>query len=114
MIYEILTWLITRLSDMRYFYLKKFHRNTGFWLRKEKAVSIEDHRIYMEGLNVVCCDCNLIHFLVIDGNNILHIVPIRPKHYQYKLRSERIRKTQLNHIKKITNEKIDKQKMEKE
>ena len=90
--YEILTWAIIKLSDVRFFYLKKYYWRTGFVLRKDREMRLKDHRLKTSGLEFGCCDCGLVHFLFIDDKDCLHIIPLRPIDYKYRLRASKIEK----------------------
>lgn len=90
--YEILTWLIIKLSDARFLYLKKYFWKTGFVLRKDRELRLKDHKLRINGLEFRCCDCGLVHFLFIDDNDSLHFIPLRPKDYKYRLRASKIEK----------------------
>lgn len=88
--YEILTWWIIKLSDIRFFHLKKYHWRTGFTLRKDREMRLKDHKLRTNGLEFRCCDCGLVHFLFIDGDDCIHFIPLRPKDYRYRLRASKI------------------------
>jgi len=82
-LYELLTLLITALNRIRTWHARK---HLYPCCRVDRDLRMETHCIDTSGLLMECCDCGLTHWLRLDGAWLLHIVPVRPKKYHYRLR----------------------------
>lgn len=78
-VYELLTYFIIQLGRIREKYLKRFFWKTGFFVRRERELTLNPKVMYEFG----CCDCGLVHSIEADGTKCY---PVRPREYRYKLR----------------------------
>ena len=81
LLYELLTQIIILISQVRErLWLKMYIR-----FERKIMTNLIDFPLIGLSTQIKCCDCGCRHYFYVK-KKMMHVIPVRPKNYKYKLR----------------------------